>query len=209
VQLAAVDAKEQSAATVQTRASLAGLSDVVSVHCGRIEEFERHFDVALGLHVCGLGTDAVLAAARARRAMFIVSPCCVGKAALRGRLIEPRSRLLRTRLVAGQYELLARAADFAGGGGVDGYDDKTDAGALPRAAKTAVESDRGAAAAEDGYDVRLVEMRGGTRAVGIKVDVLVGWPRETTPAVRDALVGLFSAPSPHSPAAQVLLGMTA
>jgi hypothetical protein len=35
--------------------------------------------VALALHVCGAGTDAVLLQAQARGAAFVVAPCCVGK----------------------------------------------------------------------------------------------------------------------------------
>jgi hypothetical protein len=60
------------------RAARAGLTNVDAV-CGLAETYDGTCDVALALHVCGAGTDAVLLQAQARGAAFVVAPCCVGK----------------------------------------------------------------------------------------------------------------------------------
>ena len=52
---------------------------------------------------------------------------------------------------------MAAAADWSGHQGVDAFEESEFA-RLPRAAKAAVELDRGAAAAEAGYGVRLMKM---------------------------------------------------
>jgi SAM-dependent methyltransferase len=198
--LVAVDAKPESVARLAARAAAAGLVNVRAV-VGRIEAYEGRCDVALGLHVCGSGTDAVLAAAAARRAAFCVSPCCVGKVNLIQRAAgdaaaaptaptHPRSALLRSRVTPAQFARLAAAADFSGDSHVDGYDDASPAGALPRAAKAAVECDRVAAAAEAGYAVHLVKLL--QPAACVRNDLIVGWPEET--AASDA-ARLFVAPA--------------
>jgi hypothetical protein len=46
-----------------------------------IEAWREPFDLALALHACGNATDRVLQMAVARRAAYVVSPCCVGMAA--------------------------------------------------------------------------------------------------------------------------------
>ena len=65
-------------ALLRERADAAGLTNV-RAEVGLIEDYEGPCDVALALHVCGDGTDAVLLQAQARGAAFVVSPCCVGK----------------------------------------------------------------------------------------------------------------------------------
>jgi len=187
-----VDAKPRSIAVVAERAAAAGLP--LDVVCGRIEDFQQHFDVALGLHVCGGGTDAVVvAAARCGAAAFLVSPCCVGKLN-RGLIPSPRSAALRARLGGDEFGRLAAAADFSGGGGVDGYDAASARGRLPRAAKAVVEADRAAAAAEAGYVTRLAPLLGGS-AVGIKADLIAGWhPQRLSGETSGRLAALFDCP---------------
>jgi hypothetical protein len=201
--LVALDAKPESVARLAARASEAGLTNV-SALVGRIEDYTGACDVALGLHVCGSGTDAVLAHAAAARAAFCVSPCCIGKVNLAaaavpggGALIPrrgaaapmtqhpARSSALRARLTPPQFARLAAAADFSGDAHVDGYDDASAAGALPRAAKAAVESDRAAAAAEAGFAVHLVKLLQPSACV--RNDLIVGWTRRDDHAAACAL----------------------
>ncbi|KAG2433519.1 hypothetical protein HYH02_012637 [Chlamydomonas schloesseri] len=74
-----VEMKPAAVALLQERARAAGLTNVSAVR-GMIESFtEQPFDVALALHACGNATDAALLLAAARRAAYVVSPCCVGK----------------------------------------------------------------------------------------------------------------------------------
>jgi hypothetical protein len=69
--------KPAAVAILQQRATAAGLTNV-SAHLGMVEQYTGPLDVALALHACGNATDHVLRLAQARRAAFIVSPCCVG-----------------------------------------------------------------------------------------------------------------------------------
>ena len=73
-----LDLNPRSVALLRERADAAGLTNV-RAEVGLIEDYEGPCDVALALHVCGDGTDAVLLQAQARGAAFVVAPCCVGK----------------------------------------------------------------------------------------------------------------------------------
>lgn len=73
-----IDLNETSVELLLARAERAGLKNVQGV-VGLAETYDGPCDVALALHVCGGGTDAVLLQAQARNAVFIVAPCCVGK----------------------------------------------------------------------------------------------------------------------------------
>ena len=44
------------------------------------EKKTKDFDLALGLHTCGLLADAILALARKRRSSVCLVPCCYGQA---------------------------------------------------------------------------------------------------------------------------------
>lgn len=74
----AVDMNAHSVLLLQQRARLGGLSNV-SALVGRIEDFDKPFDVAVALHACGVATDYALHKAQACRAAYIVCPCCIGK----------------------------------------------------------------------------------------------------------------------------------
>lgn len=76
--------KPAAVALLQERARAAGLTNVSAVR-GMIETYtQQHFDVCLALHACGNATDAALLLAAARRAAYVVSPCCVGAWRARG-----------------------------------------------------------------------------------------------------------------------------
>ena len=226
-----LDLNPRSVALLRERADAAGLTNV-RAEVGLIEDYEGPCDVALALHVCGDGTDAVLLQAQARGAAFVVAPCCVGKLkdgglssisgmkrelgadgdepdsdsdsagtvstaetdgdAMSGGLvvnpgpgrrrltvIHPRSTWMRGRVQRPEYLSLAAAADWSGHQGVDATSAPGNLTRLPRAAKAAVELDRGAAAAEAGYGVRVMKML--HEGSGLKNDVIVGFPRGEDP----------------------------
>ena len=220
-----VDLNPRSIELLARRASDAGLTNVQS-QVGLVEEYTGPCDLALALHVCGSGTDAVLLQAQARNAAFVVAPCCIGKlrdgglksvAGMRRaistfedthtngdlettedddsseelvvrpgngmpamRVIHPRSRWMRGEVQRPVYMGLAAAADWSGHAGVDAMRAFTgELGRLPRAAKAAVELDRGAAAAEAGYGVRMMKML--HPGAGLKNDIILGFPRGADP----------------------------
>jgi tRNA G46 methylase TrmB len=211
VNFVGVDLNPRAAALLRTRASDAHLGNV-TVIAGLIEEYAGPCDVALALHVCGSGTDAVLLQAQHRQAVFIVAPCCVGKIQdgghtsvegnkIRVRLPEtkepgggwtstnlqditrPRSRWMRAHASREQYMDIARAADWSGHKGVTVDDPKL--GRIPFMCKAAIEKDRGAAAEEVGYAVSLMKLLHDD--VGIRDDVLVGFPAQTGDLLASAL----------------------
>ena len=227
-----VDVNRRSVELLAERAARAGLTNVDAV-CGLAETYDGKCDVALALHVCGAGTDAVLLQAQARGAAFVVAPCCVGKlkdgglksisamkkdvldrerpgtpsasgggdsekilagggedsvAARPGgshspmNVIHPRSSWMRGRIQRPAYLGLAAAADWSGHQGVDPGSNSELSRALgrfPRDAKAAVELDRGAAAAEAGYGVRVMKMA--HEGAGLKNDLIVGFPEGADP----------------------------
>lgn len=220
-----VDLNPRSIELLARRARDAGLTNVQS-QVGLVEEYTGPCDLALALHVCGSGTDAVLLQAQARNAAFVVAPCCIGKlrdgglksvAGMRRaistfedthtngdlsteddddsseelvvrpgngmpamRVIHPRSRWMRGEVQRPVYMGLAAAADWSGHAGVDAMRAFTgELGRLPRAAKAAVELDRGAAAAEAGYGVRMMKML--HPGAGLKNDIILGFPRGEDP----------------------------
>ena len=220
-----LDLNPRSIELLARRARDAGLTNVQS-QVGLVEEYTGPCDLALALHVCGSGTDAVLLQAQARNAAFVVAPCCIGKlrdgglksvAGMRRaistfedthtngdlettedddsseelvvrpgngmpamRVIHPRSRWMRGEVQRPVYMGLAAAADWSGHAGVDAMRAFTgELGRLPRAAKAAVELDRGAAAAEAGYGVRMMKML--HPGAGLKNDIILGFPRGADP----------------------------
>ena len=98
------------------------------------------------------------------------------------RVIHPRSSWMRGRIQRPAYLGLAAAADWSGHQGVDPASNSEASRALgrfPRAAKAAVELDRGAAAAEAGYGVRVMKMA--HEGAGLKNDLIVGFPNGADP----------------------------
>ena len=74
----AVEMKARSAALLERRAAAARLPNV-TVRVAMIEAADMDFDVGVALHACGNATDHAMAKCVARRAAFVVSPCCIGK----------------------------------------------------------------------------------------------------------------------------------
>ena len=74
----AVEMKARSAALLERRAAAARLPNV-TVRVAMIEAADMDFDVGVALHACGNATDHAMVRCVARRAAFVVSPCCIGK----------------------------------------------------------------------------------------------------------------------------------
>ena len=74
----AVDMNGESLRLLQQRATATRLTNVSCV-CGLIEHYSGPVDVAFALHACGSATDLALLQAQRARAIFVVSPCCIGK----------------------------------------------------------------------------------------------------------------------------------
>lgn len=76
-----VETREGSTVVAAERAGLLQLENCRVFH-GSVDEFaatEEPFDLAVGLHTCGLLTDAVLTLAVRRGAAACISPCCYGQ----------------------------------------------------------------------------------------------------------------------------------
>jgi len=80
-QVVLVETREGSCLNATERVERLGVPNCRVFH-GSVDDYaatEEHFDLAVGLHTCGLLTDAVLACAVRRGAAACVSPCCYGQ----------------------------------------------------------------------------------------------------------------------------------
>ena len=75
----AVDIKSTSIELLVDRAKRAGLRNLSATFVGAITDFRDDFQLGLGLHVCGSGTDDILRTCAQQGAHFIISSCCIGK----------------------------------------------------------------------------------------------------------------------------------
>lgn len=127
-----VEIKEYSCEVARARISTLGLANA-SVAQGSLDEYAKRgesFDLIVGLHCCGLLTDAVLSLALSRRAAVCVVPCCYGqvvgdvdheRGAGTAPRMHPRSAAFRALPLAdGAFEQLARGADLVSGGDCSG-----------------------------------------------------------------------------------------
>jgi len=120
----AVDLKTEAIQILQNRSEAAGLKNCRAFN-GYIEDFEESFDFALGLHVCGPASNAVMDSAVRSDAAFLLSPCCIGKLRTgaqpsvslgppgqgQQQREYPMSRWMGRRLNSETFELVAQAAD--------------------------------------------------------------------------------------------------
>ena len=127
-----VEIKEYSCEVARARISTLGLANA-SVAQGSMDEFARtgeQFDMIVGLHCCGLLTDAMLSMALERRAAACIIPCCYGqiagsvdhdRGASTAPRMHPRSNAFRALPFAdGAFDQLAKAADLAVAGDCSG-----------------------------------------------------------------------------------------
>jgi len=121
-----VEIKEWTCAFARERVSALGLTNC-TVFCGSVDGFAASgatFDLAVGLHCCGLLTDSVLELALSQRASVCMVPCCYGQIVStedhqRGGTtapnMHPRSTAFREVLGGdglAAFRAVAKAADF-------------------------------------------------------------------------------------------------
>ncbi|XP_063852836.1 glutathione S-transferase C-terminal domain-containing protein homolog [Scylla paramamosain] len=77
-----------------------------------LDYFRGPFDIGVSLHACGAATDLVLGKCMAKRAAFVVAPCCYGSIRPNHVVSYPRSSLFHAlNLTPDQYLTLGHAAD--------------------------------------------------------------------------------------------------
>lgn len=160
-----VEVKEYVTARAQKRIDAIGM-DNCRVFTGTLDAFGEtghRFDLAIGLHTCGLLADAVLSLAIQRQVAACLVPCCYGQVASfkqdhdRGAGtsagMHPRSAAFIGALdAAGRHAFAwcAKSADFTpGAGGV--FDSSSDSFSTALRCMRTVDTDRLHWACEQGY----------------------------------------------------------
>lgn len=156
-----VDNKEESVRQARLRLAQLHLPNAVLVQ-SNLDYFRGRFDLGVALHACGVATDLVLRSCLAVRAAFVLCPCCYGNLALPELPVQyPQSQLYQKKgMSPADHSVLARLADHV-----------TPTGRL---AMAAVDLDRLARAAEEGYRVTLSKLK--PDSCSPKHDLLVGIP---------------------------------
>ena len=130
-----VEVKEYTATGARERAASLALPNV-SVFQGTVDEYaatHEPFQLAVGLHLCGLLTDATLELATSRGASACIVPCCYGQVfssedhARGGSTaagMHPRSAAFRAALgdEVESFRMVAKAADLAVSGKGGAFD---------------------------------------------------------------------------------------
>ncbi|CAN8062503.1 unnamed protein product [Agarophyton chilense] len=183
-----VDENNKALSIAADRARNAELNNVQTHHVS-VQNLSLSFDIALALHACGGASDAAISAAVRSNAALVIVPCCVGAmVTLRGSTTgaaiartqpvldfcgrsevdwhEPRSALFRSLVKDGEYDCLAKAADFS----EHGTDD------WRKISKALLEWDRLQWLRSGHYETRLMKMR--PLSCTPKNDVLVAWPKK-------------------------------
>lgn len=102
VEFVLIDYKQRSIDIARERIESANnLRDNVRVILGRIEDYEEDFELGLGLHACGPLSDITLSKCYAKRASFVIAPCCVGKINLGMTVSLPRSKRMQESVQGG------------------------------------------------------------------------------------------------------------
>lgn len=164
-----VECKDYSVPVARERVESLGLANCRVFH-GTVDAFagtEEPFDLAVGLHTCGLLADAILALAIKRRAAACIVPCCYGQVATlkedhhRGEgtsmRMHPCSTALSSALGqegAGAFAWCAKSADFTAGRGGE-FDAQSEGFCTALRCMRTVDTDRLWWARERGYDGSL------------------------------------------------------
>jgi len=168
-QVVLVEMKEYSTDVAKQRIRDAGITNC-KAFCGTLEQYAasgEHFDLAVGLHTCGLLADALLGLAIRRGVAVCVCPCCYGQVASlkedhdRGEgtaaLMHPCSDTLSEALGdAGRtaFPWCASAADFTAGKGGE-FDARSEGFITALRCMRTVDTDRLCWARERGYEGSL------------------------------------------------------
>ena len=76
-QVVILEKKKLHCELAEKRITIAGLANA-RVVCCQVSDFEKAFDVGVGLHACGPATDLIHSLCLARRAAYVLAPCCYG-----------------------------------------------------------------------------------------------------------------------------------
>ena len=139
-----VDKKPRTVDIARRRIEQSGLKNV-SLYPGFVQEVTFPFDIGMGLHLCGDGTDQAQQLCLEREAVYVMAPCCIGFIQ-RSNLPYPRSRLFRDILDRKEYDWLASAADWTC------RDESSDQHGRGKRCMGFINLDRNLAAVEVGYE---------------------------------------------------------
>jgi len=143
---------------------------------GSIQDYPHPFDIALGLHICGSGSDIILHKCLGQNACFVISPCCHGKlqhGSLDPYIYQathsnmkcikyPQSKTYQKQMTRIDFDILSKGADREGD--------------LGQVSKAFLEWDRVLFMQQNNYIVFLSKMQSGS---GLKDNLLIGWPRSS------------------------------
>ncbi|GMI14200.1 hypothetical protein TrLO_g13054 [Triparma laevis f. longispina] len=176
-----IDTKPECISIIKSRCDSANISNVTAQLIS-VDDFEEDFDVGMGVHLCGEGTDEAVVKCFAKEASFLIVPCCLGKISkvvvkgLEGVTIDgtnigsffdyPRSQWLKDELTLDSYLRYTRLGDFSDGNGEGG------ANLDAAMSKKLIDVDRGKVAAEKGYDVKMGKYE--PLEASVKNDVILG-----------------------------------
>eukprot|EP00933_Yihiella_yeosuensis_P021836 TRINITY_DN17239_c0_g3_i1.p1 TRINITY_DN17239_c0_g3~~TRINITY_DN17239_c0_g3_i1.p1 ORF type:complete len:332 (-),score=46.25 TRINITY_DN17239_c0_g3_i1:492-1487(-) len=166
VQVVMVETKDYSIPVAQQRVDSLGLKNCKVFH-GTVDEYAAtadRFDLAVGLHTCGLLADAILGLVVRRGAAACIVPCCYGQVAtlkedhLRGEGTSQRMHPCSTTVINAlgdrgleSFPWCAKSADFVGGRG-GAFDDTSEGFQTALRCMQTVDTDRIWWARERGYE---------------------------------------------------------
>ena len=163
-----VDKKPHTVDIAKSRLAGAGLSNV-ELYPGFVQEVTIPFNIGLGLHLCGDGTDQAQMLCMERGVPYVMAPCCIGFIQ-RSTLTYPRSHTFRNHLDRKEYNWLASVADWTC------RDETSEQHQRGKRSMGFVNTDRNLAAEEQGYQTALYTMDPSDASP--KNEIIVGRIRE-------------------------------
>ena len=174
-----IDTKPECISIIKSRCESANITNVTAklISCN---DFKEEFDVGLGVHLCGEGTDEAVVKCFDKQASFLIVPCCLGKISkvvVKGldnldlsdqysAVDYPRSQWLKGELELESYLRYTRLGDYSDGNGEGGSN--VDA----VLAKRLIDVDSGKVAEEKGYDLSIGKYH--PLEASVKNDVICG-----------------------------------
>ncbi len=138
-----VDKKPVTVDIARRRVDGSGLKNA-ELFPGFVREVTIPFDIGLGLHLCGDGTDQAQEMCVERGAAYIMAPCCIGFIQ-RSPMAYPRSQRFKDLVDRKEYDWLTSAADWTN------RDESSEKHQQGKRCMGFVNLDRNLAAEESGY----------------------------------------------------------
>lgn len=146
-----VDKKPRTVDIARQRIEQSGLKNA-ELYPGFVQEVTIPFDIGLGLHLCGDGTDQAQALCIARGAVYVMAPCCIGFIK-RSPMTYPRSQAFTAVIDRKEYNWIASVADWTC------RDEESAQHQRGKLCMGFVNADRNLAAEEHGYRTAHYTMR--------------------------------------------------